>query len=419
MSFLLNDDIKLSRLKIVPLIVYSFLIFILVNLFLIYTYIYNYKNTLINETTLNIYEYEEVDLVHICNMYSCKYIKNNNVLYKNTNPSGYPRLERTDDFVTPIFSIFDDVCLNSDFDILIKLNIEKSFVGVIVSPFSEFLSLFNNVYYFLFLFILSLNLGMLVYNIIRHKDYHMKQVTLLQHRGYYDSMIMLTENINHELNTPLTVINNRIFKLKDKLDDIISGRVKVEECSMDDMKNVFDIINASLIQISDTLMRLRPFKDAKKQTKRNIHEVMRLAYDMLAVQQHELFNYDIDRELYNYKIDSKYMRNGELTAILLNFFKNSIDANACNLEAKFNSYNPKTHILSFFLTDDGNGIPEALRQNIWKENLSSKSNGRGNGLYINKYIIESAEGKVQLKYSSELGTIFQLDLKAIHIEGQK
>ncbi|MEZ4987287.1 MAG: HAMP domain-containing sensor histidine kinase [Saprospiraceae bacterium] len=64
------------------------------------------------------------------------------------------------------------------------------------------------------------------------------------------------------------------------------------------------------------------------------------------------------------------------------------------------------------VTDNGSGIPEAIRHKIFQPNFTTKSSGMGLGLALCKNIIEQANGRIQFE-SSSTGTTFQVHLPMV------
>jgi signal transduction histidine kinase len=405
-----KDTYSVNKVLIVS---YSFIIFFIVNILMIYVFLFNFREHLLTETKINIYEYEEVDLSHICQMFECTYIQNNNILYKNINSSlsnSTVRLEQSSNKIQNRMYIFDDMYITNELDVLIEINIVsvKNYEGFIVVTKRNLFDIIDNIYYFLLSFVISANLILLLYNILKFRQYRFKENLMLQHEGYYKSMMMLTENIHHELNTPLSVINNKVQKLKDKNEAHCSSIGKSPKC-VQDSANDFEMITASLIQIADLLNRMRPFKDVKHQTNRNLKMVLKTACDIMLVSQHEKFDYEVFSGFENFNLNADFLKNGELTAIILNFIKNSIDANSKYIQFKIKEV--KNSKLTFFIIDDGNGIPEEFQANIFKENSSSKSLSRGHGLFVNKFILNSSNGNIVLGHSSPKGTVFEVTVE--------
>jgi nitrogen fixation/metabolism regulation signal transduction histidine kinase len=64
------------------------------------------------------------------------------------------------------------------------------------------------------------------------------------------------------------------------------------------------------------------------------------------------------------------------------------------------------------IKDNGNGIPENMREKIFEPNFTTKSSGTGLGLAFVKNSIENAGGKVWFETSLGIGTTFYLSLPA-------
>lgn len=62
------------------------------------------------------------------------------------------------------------------------------------------------------------------------------------------------------------------------------------------------------------------------------------------------------------------------------------------------------------LKDNGNGIPENMREKIFEPNFTTKSSGTGLGLAFVKNSIENAGGKVWFETTQDVGTTFYLSL---------
>jgi len=64
------------------------------------------------------------------------------------------------------------------------------------------------------------------------------------------------------------------------------------------------------------------------------------------------------------------------------------------------------------LKDNGNGIPETMREKIFEPNFTTKSSGTGLGLAFVKNSIENAGGKVWFETATGVGTTFYLSFPA-------
>ena len=71
------------------------------------------------------------------------------------------------------------------------------------------------------------------------------------------------------------------------------------------------------------------------------------------------------------------------------------------------------------ISDNGPGIPEELREKIFRPNFTTKSNGNGLGLAISKHIVEGTGGHITFE-TSEKGTTFYILLpKPRHKQGKE
>jgi len=71
------------------------------------------------------------------------------------------------------------------------------------------------------------------------------------------------------------------------------------------------------------------------------------------------------------------------------------------------------------VSDNGPGIPEDLREKIFRPNFTTKSNGNGLGLAISKHIVEGTGGRITFE-TSEKGTTFYILLpKPRHKQGKE
>jgi nitrogen-specific signal transduction histidine kinase len=256
----------------------------------------------------------------------------------------------------------------------------------------------------------------LYYNTYKKSEDEKKKKKYMESRLHFQTTAILTENLHHELNTPLTVIAKKLNRLQERVHKIHSGELDRVDCPIDDSLNDFRTIDASLSIIQDVLDRMKSFKNMKVyESRRTLYEVIKVSCDIVKATNSDEFDYLIDDELKNYKVDAKYMRNGELTGILVNHIKNSIEAHATIIRFRMNSTKLLTGIqkLSLYIADNGNGIPLDRIDDIFEENFTTKQGERGNGLFVNKFIMDNSSSSVDLISSTTRGTIFELTIPFI------
>jgi signal transduction histidine kinase len=94
-----------------------------------------------------------------------------------------------------------------------------------------------------------------------------------------------------------------------------------------------------------------------------------------------------------------------------NLLKNAIEATPQGRtgEIEIDHLITNKHIL-LSIKDNGNGIPENLREKIFEPNFTTKSSGTGLGLAFVKNSIENAGGKVWFETELSQGTTFYISL---------
>ncbi len=94
-----------------------------------------------------------------------------------------------------------------------------------------------------------------------------------------------------------------------------------------------------------------------------------------------------------------------------NLLKNAIEATPQGRQGLLiidHAINGKNILLT--VKDNGNGIPEGMREKIFEPNFTTKSSGTGLGLAFVKNSIENAGGRVWFETETGWGTTFYLSL---------
>ena len=129
----------------------------------------------------------------------------------------------------------------------------------------------------------------------------------------------------------------------------------------------------------------------------------------------------IFKEMDNIKItyiqpETSFLINADRDQLLRcfnNLLKNAIEATQ---QKKFGIIDINFMVTSknalITIKDNGEGIPEGLREKIFEPNFTTKSSGTGLGLAFVKNSIENAGGKVWFETISEVGTTFYISLPA-------
>ncbi len=105
---------------------------------------------------------------------------------------------------------------------------------------------------------------------------------------------------------------------------------------------------------------------------------------------------------------------GELTRVLWNLVNNAFEASASEVTVKTRLQEDNFHI---YVRDNGSGIPLELREEIFLDRVSTKTNGGGLGLSNVQRILAKLEGSIDLIVRDE-GTEFRITLKIPELLGR-
>jgi K+-sensing histidine kinase KdpD len=254
----------------------------------------------------------------------------------------------------------------------------------------------DSILYYDFKYIIFItSMGIISIIIIIKQDKHLRLARIMSVNNKSDSntLTLLSENIHHELKTPLLVISRKISKLK-------------KEDLTDKEK---DLIESNIDIIYNLLNRMRNFKNTKTDTHKNIYDIATNAFETMQMFQKNNFEFMIDAKLKTYHI--KDFTSSDLINNLINHIKNSLEADASRIELHFVNY--KNSFVHLQLMDNGNGIPDDILGDVYKENFSTKSSKnlcRGNGMFINKMILNKFGGDENIISSSSEGTSFGIKI---------
>lgn len=248
------------------------------------------------------------------------------------------------------------------------------------------------------------------------------------------SMINIAENIHHELNTPLEVIDNKIEKIhrilikqimnndcRDAIDmtndctscDSVNLIIDKKEEKLAKLEGDFDFIKTSSEQIYNVLEKMKSFKHLRYSNgNKTIKDIIDGGFKIINISNTN-FDYSVDVRLVNYGMDGTILKNADLLSIILNHIKNSLEANASKIYILFIGFDKNK--LKIRIVDNGNGIPQDAIKNIFKPNFTTKATDfeiRGNGMYLNKHILNMAGGEIRLIESTKKGTTLELSIPA-------
>ena len=99
----------------------------------------------------------------------------------------------------------------------------------------------------------------------------------------------------------------------------------------------------------------------------------------------------------------------QLKQVIINLILNGFDAMSEDGEMVIRTSNKEGFVV-ISIKDNGCGIPEHVKENIFDLYFTTKDTGGGIGLAISRKIIEAHEGKLYFESKVGVGTIFYIEL---------
>jgi len=228
----------------------------------------------------------------------------------------------------------------------------------------------------------------------------------LAHMARISTMGEMASGMAHELNQPLTAISTSA--------DASIRLIESSAYDKDKLSDTLEVISLQAKRAGAIIKQLRNFirKDMPQKALVNINEIIR---EVLVLIRQSLDEHSIDLELQlDDEIPTVQAQHIQIDQVILNLVKNAIEA--------MSEYPSSNHVLliktqwlmdekvKVTIGDTGKGINEDIRKRLFTPFSTSKKNGMGLGLSISEGIINEHGGKLKLKSSSELGSVFQFSL---------
>ncbi len=211
----------------------------------------------------------------------------------------------------------------------------------------------------------------------------------------------MAKQVAHEIKNPLTPMKLSIQHLQ-----YASGR------DPERLSELIERTSSTLIEQIDNLSRIASEFSTFAKMPEAMNEKVNL--NDLVSSGHELFRNRDDMDIaLVVPIDEIYVyadRN-YLMRVLTNLVKNSIQAIPMERrgEIKIKLYQRADQAI-IEVADNGCGIPEEVREKVFKPNFTSKNSGTGLGLAICNNIVESFHGRIYFETEVDEGTSFIVEL---------
>ena len=449
MSVNLNTDLRsIIKKFFTNLLIYG----LVINLAILYNYyalIDNKVHTTSEILVNTILEYDDIDLEHLCNISNCKSIwiyqkdiKTYKSFDKTSSGLKYNESVSKFDKKYQVILSLGEVIVTSDFDFLYYLKDYELIVipeqTLVIQMIARNWLLVNTMF---FIFFIVFFIHQEIQTKKRNSQQVLGETSILREKN----MQLLTENINHELNTPLAIISGLIHNMEIQLTSL-------------GLNFAFDQIYSALDQIKTVLERMSNFKQIKYSNgNKTLYDIVSYSANSMSIYKKYNFQINVVKELKMYGVDNSKLNNADVLNLVTNHFKNSLEATADRIETSV-KFDPDKKLLYLYIIDNGTGVrgldgqiispnkydcvfdpywstknekgefifgqfndPKSiLKRLIIKAKTDIKiwlhpgSYGkiRGIGLYLNRQFLLDAGGDIKLIETSDKGTVFVLKLPA-------
>ncbi len=207
----------------------------------------------------------------------------------------------------------------------------------------------------------------------------------------------MAAGIAHELRTPLTSIRGFVQYLQGSTDP-----KEWQEYGSIIIREV-DGLNRIVSELLD-LVRSQPLRTEPTDINRLVEDTLLLARDS-ASNRRINFELALSRHLPSLEVDR-----GQIKQVLLNIIVNAIQSVTEHGDIRIATMMRGEHDVGISVTDNGCGIPDALRERIFDPFFSTKPTGTGLGMAIARRIIERHHGTIEIESAEGQGTSVTLIL---------
>ena len=207
----------------------------------------------------------------------------------------------------------------------------------------------------------------------------------------------LTASIAHEVNNPLQSVQNCLH---------LAGR---EDVPAEKRKEYFDLAKNELDRLMKTMQRMLDFyrPGAARVEHVDLLELLRHVLSLTS-QQLSQRHIEIKTDLPE-SLPAIYAVSGQIQQIFFNLILNSLDAMSGGGDLTIGA-RVRDHGVEMTFQDNGPGIPEERRNNIFEPFFSTKEGGTGLGLTVSYNIVTAHGGTLDLMDGQQPGACFRLFL---------
>lgn len=208
---------------------------------------------------------------------------------------------------------------------------------------------------------------------------------------------LLAAGIAHEVGNPLAAISSLVQLL---------NRRNIEP----ETREKLMLVDDQLRRIQRTLRELVDFSRPVVHEKRrcDVHATIDAALNIAKYYKRKKGKQILTR--YAENVPLMMLVHDQLVQVFLNLILNAMDATeeggTIDIQTDYEG-----EWLRIDVNDDGQGIPEPLRNRIFQPYVTTKETGTGLGLFVSRNIVEQHGGRIELTRTSDEGTTFTVFLK--------
>lgn len=211
----------------------------------------------------------------------------------------------------------------------------------------------------------------------------------------------LIKVLSHEIMNTLTPISTTVDTLKDCLtiEGINKNKNQIKENDIQDAVKGVSLMENRVTGLQDFIKRFRRFLDipVPELNHFDLTECVKNISDSYK----DKVNIQFDNAD---KFQTLFADKSLIDLVLINIFKNSIEAGADNIELSL--YKAGNNLI-LKIKDNGSGIPPSTLQKAFLPFYTTKNGGSGIGLSLSRQIMYAHKGNIEL-FSDNTGTIIKL-----------
>ncbi|HYF31678.1 MAG TPA: HAMP domain-containing sensor histidine kinase [Chitinophagaceae bacterium] len=211
----------------------------------------------------------------------------------------------------------------------------------------------------------------------------------------------MARQVAHEIKNPLTPMKLSIQYLQKAIDN---NSPNVKEMTANVAKTLVEQID-HLSKIASDFSQFANIGNVRNEVF-DLHEVIYSITSLYEATEKLEFNWQPVKQRIMVMMDKT-----QINRLLTNLLQNAIEA-CDNRDVRRVSLTEEIQGDSILLkiTDNGEGIPDTMRQKIFVPNFTTKSSGTGLGLAMSKAIVEQAKGDIWFETAESVGTTFFIQL---------